>query len=615
MNNGECTKYIVATNGCLSPEFSSEEESNNITSVYGSYSGWLDDQEIPSVGELSHCDLLDSILSPTPENSDCGNFDTEDFQDFFVEETDSYLSSFQKETTNDITGCCVKDLEEPLKSHTSSNFGSESLLDQGAEAPGASVCIVECSLTDKNEGQTEQTSLNKISEKNISTQKDDVCQRKMTNERNTGGKEKKVGNRLKFPPCVICTGKASGSHYGAITCEACKGFFRRYLQKKIEYKCIRGGRCEIKSSDKGRINCSGCRLEKCLEFGMSKEKSKLGRYTLTKRTEAILDLKKVEGKKGSDSVVIEEEIPPDVQEFDIGSFNPEKEMLKACVVRNVENLNRSKGFNMMLVSELVEAFDAFQPFGPNIKTQEKIEEQHKLHSERYKQKKELFGPMKCVPRAEFNKLYEEFGIDLDSRMADMKIEVESADDDLECYYNFAKHIPGFYLLPLEDQINLLKFAMNDFFLVVTLDAYSEEYQTFIYKNGNGYHFEELADREYSRKCCTLMTDTFIRWKGLALSKEERALVAALALVATDRCKLKNHTAVEKIQISLSHLLQEQLQKCYQASACKRFTKIIDILVFTRDLTEAMMKETNLLCKDELILKEFPFMEEFVLEEK
>lgn len=614
MDNGECTKNIVASNGCLTPEFSSEEELSNTTSVHGSYSGWFDVEEIPSVGELSHFDLLDSILTPTPEDSDSGNFDTEHFQDDFVEEIDSYLSSFQKVATNDITGCCVKDVEEPLKSHTSSTFGSESLLDEGTEAPGERN-IVECSATDKNKGQTENTSLNKISETATTTQKDDVCQRKVTNKGNTGVKEKKIGNRLRFPPCVICTGKASGAHYGAITCEACKGFFRRYLQKKIEFKCIRGGKCEIKSSDKGRINCSGCRLEKCLEFGMSKEKSKLGRYTLTKRTEAILDLKKIEGKNGSDSVVIEKEIHPDVQEIDIGSFNPEKEILKACVVRNVENLNRSKGFSMMLVAELMEAFDTFQPYGPNIKTQEQIEEVHKSHSERYKQKMELFGPMKCVPRAEFNKLYEEFGIDLDSRMADMKIEFESADAEMECYYNFAKHIPGFYLLPLEDQINLLKFAMNDFFLLVTLDAYNEEYQTFIWKNGNGYHFEELADREYSRKCCTLMTDTYIRWKGLALSKGEKALVAAMALVATDRCKLKNHAAVEKIQFSLTDLLQEQLQKSDQSSACKRFTKIIDTLVFTRELTEAIMKETNLLCKDELILKEFPFMEEFFLDEK
>ncbi|XP_058500348.1 bile acid receptor isoform X3 [Solea solea] len=69
--------------------------------------------------------------------------------------------------------------------------------------------------------------------------------------------------------CVVCGDKASGYHYNALTCEGCKGFFRRSITKKAVYKCKSGGNCEMDMYM--RRKCQECRLRKCKEMGMLAE--------------------------------------------------------------------------------------------------------------------------------------------------------------------------------------------------------------------------------------------------------------------------------------------------------------------------------------------------------
>lgn len=48
-----------------------------------------------------------------------------------------------------------------------------------------------------------------------------------------------------------------------------QGFFRRYLQRKEPYKCMKDGQCEI--TDRRRGNCSACRMQRCVMVGMSRD--------------------------------------------------------------------------------------------------------------------------------------------------------------------------------------------------------------------------------------------------------------------------------------------------------------------------------------------------------
>ena len=69
--------------------------------------------------------------------------------------------------------------------------------------------------------------------------------------------------------CQICEDKATGKHYGAISCDGCKGFFRRSIRKNQEYVCRFAKDCKI--SKYSRNQCRYCRLKKCLRVGMKKE--------------------------------------------------------------------------------------------------------------------------------------------------------------------------------------------------------------------------------------------------------------------------------------------------------------------------------------------------------
>merc|ERR1712013_485889 len=69
--------------------------------------------------------------------------------------------------------------------------------------------------------------------------------------------------------CAVCGDNAACQHYGVRTCEGCKGFFKRTVQKNAKYVCLADKNCPV---DKRRRNrCQFCRFQKCLMVGMVKE--------------------------------------------------------------------------------------------------------------------------------------------------------------------------------------------------------------------------------------------------------------------------------------------------------------------------------------------------------
>ncbi|CAD6189079.1 unnamed protein product [Caenorhabditis auriculariae] len=69
--------------------------------------------------------------------------------------------------------------------------------------------------------------------------------------------------------CPVCGDRVSGYHYGLLTCESCKGFFKRTVQNKKQYQCSAEADCHVDKSCRKR--CPSCRFQKCIAMGMKME--------------------------------------------------------------------------------------------------------------------------------------------------------------------------------------------------------------------------------------------------------------------------------------------------------------------------------------------------------
>ncbi|TPP66291.1 Hepatocyte nuclear factor 4-alpha, partial [Fasciola gigantica] len=69
-------------------------------------------------------------------------------------------------------------------------------------------------------------------------------------------------------PTTIMASIHVGKHYGAYSCDGCKGFFRRSVRRNHSYTCRQKRQCVV-TKDK-RNQCRFCRLRKCFRVGMKK---------------------------------------------------------------------------------------------------------------------------------------------------------------------------------------------------------------------------------------------------------------------------------------------------------------------------------------------------------
>ena len=75
--------------------------------------------------------------------------------------------------------------------------------------------------------------------------------------------------KLEYIYLVMCEAVWSIYLLQVITCEGCKGFFRRSQSSVTNYQCPRQKNCVVDRVNRNR--CQFCRLQKCMALGMSRD--------------------------------------------------------------------------------------------------------------------------------------------------------------------------------------------------------------------------------------------------------------------------------------------------------------------------------------------------------
>ncbi|XP_037631378.1 retinoic acid receptor gamma-A-like isoform X3 [Sebastes umbrosus] len=182
-----------------------------------------------------------------------------------------------------------------------------------------------------------------------------------------------------YKPCFVCQDKSSGYHYGVSSCEGCKGFFRRSIQKNMVYTCHRDKNCQINKVTRNR--CQYCRLQKCFEVGMSKEGEKKISITVRNdRNKKKKDVKEevvlpenyelsgeLEELVNKVSKAHQETFPSLCQlgkyhtnssadhrvQLDLGLWDKFSELSTKCIIKIVEFAKRLPGFTTLTIADQI----------------------------------------------------------------------------------------------------------------------------------------------------------------------------------------------------------------------------------------------------------------------
>ncbi|KAG5847802.1 hypothetical protein ANANG_G00130070 [Anguilla anguilla] len=330
--------------------------------------------------------------------------------------------------------------------------------------------------------------------------------------------------QIEVIPCKICGDKSSGIHYGVITCEGCKGFFRRSQQNNAMYSCSRQRNCLIDRTNRNR--CQHCRLQKCLALGMSRDAVKFGRMS----------------KKQRDSLYAE---LPEQCGLDVGDGGHVK--------HEYDLLHETALFDHSPLDALPEELS-------QLETEHIAQNVVKSHLETCQYSAEE------LRRLTWNLYTPEETRAFQGKSAEWMWQqcAHHITNAIQYVVEFAKRIPGFMDLCQNDQIILLKAGCLEVLLIRMCRAYNPLNHTMLFdgKFAGPQLFKALG-------CDDLVSSMYELAKGLCrlqLTEEEMALFSAAVLLSPDRLWLTDSLKVQRLQEKVYLALQHCLHRSCASEA-------------------------------------------------
>ncbi|CAL4086726.1 unnamed protein product [Meganyctiphanes norvegica] len=309
--------------------------------------------------------------------------------------------------------------------------------------------------------------------------------------------------------CRVCGDKASGFHYGVHSCEGCKGFFRRSIQQKIQYRpCTKNQQCSILRINRNR--CQYCRLKKCIAVGMSRDAVRFGRVPKREKAKILAAMQSVNARSQEKAVLAE--------------LEDDQRVTQAIIRAHMDTCEFTR--------------DKVQPML-----------QQARHNPSYTQcPPTLACPLNPspVPMQGQQQLLQDFS--------------ERFSPAIRGVVEFAKRLPGFQQLCQEDQVTLLKAGVFEVLLARLAGMFDSRTNTMLCLNGQLLRREALQTSPNARFLMDSMFDFAERVNHLDLADSELAIFCAIVILAPDRPGLRNPGLVENVQRRLVSCLQAVANK-------------------------------------------------------
>uniref|UniRef100_A0A146P723 Nuclear receptor ROR-alpha n=1 Tax=Fundulus heteroclitus TaxID=8078 RepID=A0A146P723_FUNHE len=428
--------------------------------------------------------------------------------------------------------------------------------------------------------------------------------------------------QIEVIPCKICGDKSSGVHYGVITCEGCKGFFRRSQLPTVSYSCSRQSNCQIDRASRNR--CQHCRLQKCLAQGMSRDAVKFGRMSKRQRDSLIAEVERHRQQQQQQQLQGDTQVAlsyPTKNHQDRSQQLIQPMPTTYPYGGDAELLPYGAEVHPYLVcspndSQVSEMIYRGSGVSPTTRYQERGDNSRHHDARRFDSRQPAHDLMTLHPYNPLDDLYNLYPHSLRNidelcasivrshretsqyrleELQALKWKVFSREeiqayqsktvdemwqhcairltDAVQYVVEFAKHVPGFRMLSQNDQIALLKTGSMEVVLVRMCRFFNTENNTVFFdgKFAGTEVFKALA-------CGDLIAEVFEFAHGmcaLKLTEQQLALFSALVLINADRPSLEDRVRVQRVQrsveLGLTHILHRDnqdslLHKLYQKMA-------------------------------------------------
>ncbi|XP_035772765.1 probable nuclear hormone receptor HR3 isoform X3 [Anopheles albimanus] len=379
--------------------------------------------------------------------------------------------------------------------------------------------------------------------------------------------------QIEIIPCKVCGDKSSGVHYGVITCEGCKGFFRRSQSSVVNYQCPRNKQCVVDRVNRNR--CQYCRLQKCLKLGMSRDAVKFGRMSKKQREKVEDEVRfhraqmRAQNDAAPDSSVFDTQTPSSSDQLHHGyngytysnevgygspyggggysaSVTPQQTMGYDISADYVDSTTTYEPRSTMIDSDFISGHTEGDINDVLIKT---LAEAHANTNHKLEIVHEMFRKPQDVSRLLYykNMTQEELWLDCAEKLTSM----------IQQIIEFAKLIPGFMRLSQDDQILLLK--TGSFELAIVRMSRLMDLSTNCVLYGDIMLPQEAfyTSDSFEMKLVACIFETAKSITELKLTETELALYQSLVLLWPERNGVRGNTEIQRLfNMSMSAIRQE-----------------------------------------------------------